>query len=112
MGGINQYGFKARFPDMVRQGKVFRDNEATMAELTKQERGRIVGLVEAGMSVRAAAHQVGTTPATASKWWNRYQATGNVDDLPRSGRPRVTSAAQDASIVNKATQNRTLTGET
>ena len=74
-----------------------------MAQTTKQERGRTVGLIEAGTSMRAAAHQVKTSPATVSKWWNRYQAQGNVDDLPRSGRPRVTSAAEEESEqVHKA----------
>ena len=73
-----------------------------MAQTTKQERGRTVGLIETSTSMRAAAHQVKTSPATVSKWWNRYQAQGNVDDLPRSGRPRVTSAAEESEQVHKA----------
>ncbi|MEJ4145297.1 hypothetical protein SJ580_14715 [Enterococcus faecium] len=36
------------------------------------------------------------------KWWNGYQAQGNVDDLPRSGRPSVTSAAEESEQVHQA----------
>jgi hypothetical protein len=74
--------------------------------LSKRQRGRISGLVDAGWSARDAALDVGCCPATASKWANR----DDVNDLPRPGRPRVTSAGQDASIVNIALNNRSYSG--
>ena len=41
-----------------------------MAELSQMQRGRIVGLVEAGFSMQATAERVGTVKSTVSKWWN------------------------------------------
>jgi transposase len=78
--------------------------------LSKEQRGRITGLVQAGWSIRAAACDVGCSPTTAAKWVNRKRQTGDVNNLPRPGRPCVTSARQDASILNHALNNRSYTG--
>jgi transposase len=82
-----------------------------MGKLSLENRGRLTGLVDGGMSLRAAARVVGCDHKTVSKWVTRRQQNGNLKDLPRSGRPRVTSAAQDASIINKAETNRCYTGK-
>ena len=82
-----------------------------MGKLSEGLRGRISGLVDAGMSLREASRTVGCDGKTASKWVTRYRQNGEMKDLPRSGRPRVTSARQDASIINKAETNRSYTGK-
>ena len=43
-----------------------------------------------------------------SNLWRRNNATGNVRDRPRSGRPRVTSAVQDRYIRLRHLRDRTL----
>ncbi len=70
-----------------------------MGRLSAELRGRITGLVDAGMLFRATAREVGCDDKTVAKWAERNQ---NGKDLPGSGRPQVSSARQDASIVNKA----------
>ena len=75
---------------MVRQGKVFQDNRKDGSN------------DQTGKRTDRWFDRSQYVDATASKWWNRYQAQGNVDDLPRSGRPRVTSAAEESEQVHKA----------
>lgn len=40
---------------------------------------------------------------------HKYITTGSVDDLPRSGRPRVSSPLQDRGLITKSLRNRRLT---
>ena len=82
-----------------------------MGKLSEGLRGRISGLVDAGMSFREAGRTVGCAGKTAQKWATRYRQNGEMKDLPRSGQPWVTSARQDASIINKAVTNRSYTGK-
>ena len=81
-----------------------------MGKLSEGLRGRVSGLVDSGMSFCEAGRLVGCNRKTASLWTTRYRQNRNLKDLPRSGRPRVTSAGQDASILNKAITNREYTG--
>ncbi len=82
-----------------------------MGKLTPELRGRLTGLVDAGMTIRDAAVAVGCSRNAAGEWIRRHRAGEGLKDHPRIGRPRVTSAAQDASIINKAESNRSYTGE-
>ena len=50
-------------------------------------RWRIITVFEACGSVKGAAKQLGCSPTTVRKWVLRYQATGDVQDAARSGRP-------------------------
>lgn len=59
------------------------------------DRTRIVVLRQQGLSMRDIARQVGRTHSDVIRTWNRFQESGNVNDRPRSGRPRSTTAAQD-----------------
>ena len=81
-----------------------------MPKLAELDHGIMMGMLEAGVVVTAFARQFGVTRKVARTWRDRYNQTGSVKDLPRSGRPRVTSALQDASIVNKAVGNRLFSG--
>ncbi len=63
-----------------------------------------------GYSIWAAALDVGCDSKTASKWVNKKRDRGDVKDLPKPGRPRVTSARQDTSIINHAINNRSYVG--
>ena len=51
------------------------------------------------------AAEVACAVRSVRHWIEHYQQHGNVDDLPRSGRKRKTTAEQDASIVQEAHAN-------
>ena len=66
------------------------------------QRGRIVGLHEAGMSISAIANEVGMKRDTVSRWIKRWNESGDLRDKPRSGCPRKTTREQDEAIANEA----------
>ena len=75
---------------------VFQD--LNMPRLTNSQRHEAVGMLRV-MSVNEVARHFNCHRATIHKLKSRVQMTGTVKDLPRSGKPRVTSAADDRRIV-------------
>lgn len=69
-----------------------------MARLSEADRNRIIGMLQAGLSKREVARRMNCTRATIYRTWARFQQLGNVRDLPRSGRPKVTTRNQDRYI--------------
>jgi len=65
-------------------------------------RGRIIGLYQSGLSLRAVARQMGISPATVKKWVDRHENGDLMTDKPTSGRPRCTTVDEDLEIVNAA----------
>ena len=55
-------------------------------------------MLETGMGHNEVARRFGEHRNTIQNLWRRYQQQGNTRDRPRSGRPRVTSQAQDNHI--------------
>ncbi len=78
-----------------------------MVKLSDQDRARAVGFIQAGRTVRNVAATFHVSPTTISNLIRRYNATGSVKDRPRSGRPRVTDAAEDRSILLMSLRKRT-----
>ena len=72
--------------------------DLNMPRLTNSQRHEAVGMLRV-MSVNEVARHFNCHRATIHKLKSRVQMTGTVRDLPRSGRPRVTSAADDRRIV-------------
>lgn len=66
-----------------------------MPRLQQPERDRAIGMLQAGRSTRAVARVFGVHHSTVVRLAERFQTTGSSNDRPRSGRPRVTTAAQD-----------------
>ena len=66
-------------------------------------------MLEAGASTEDVAAQVGSSvqAVRSLRWW--FVQTGSTEDLPRSGRPCVTTLAQDRYILNQHLQNNFLT---
>ena len=77
-----------------------------MPRLQTFERDRAIGMLSAGRSVRNVARTFNVNPATISRLRDRFQATGNVSDAPRSGRPRSLSNADDRYICLSALRDR------
>jgi transposase len=69
-----------------------------MPRLSREQRLRIIGMLEAGMDQKRAARIMRCQPKTIARLVSRYQETGSVEDRPRSGRPRVTTRNQDRFI--------------
>lgn len=77
-----------------------------MPQLSEFDKGRCVGYLEAGKSIRWAAHALNVSKSTVERWWNRYRIEGHVRRKEGSGRPRLTSPAQDRKLVVKIKRNR------
>ena len=52
--------------------------------LTRDQRNRVQGMLEAEMYVTAVARQIGVHHSTVSRLWSRWGATGSLRDRRRS----------------------------
>ena len=66
-----------------------------MAKLSDDQRNRAIGMLNAGMPLRAVARALNCHHVTIARLHQRFVATGRVGGRPRSGRPRVTTPQQD-----------------
>ena len=73
-----------------------------------QERLHAVAMIHTGLSHRHVALVLNRDRRVIDRLWNRFTQTGSVTDMPRSGRPRCTSARQDRYIVTSALRQRRL----
>ena len=74
--------------------------------MTLGRRQMAIGMLNADMTAREVARQFNVRESTISCLKTRYQLTGDVKDMPRSGRPRKTSLAEDRYIVVTSRRNR------
>ena len=70
------------------QGQYFNPMPA-YRELCDFEKGRIVGMLEAGWSQAAVAKHLGRSRSVIQTWWKRWQHKGNVDRRQGRGRHRL-----------------------
>ena len=68
-----------------------------MPPLRAAARENAIGRLQAGQR-QAVAHALNVSQSTISRLWNRFRQSGSTADAPRSGRPRVTTPAQDRFI--------------
>lgn len=68
------------------------------------ERGVIIGRYIAGQSLSEISRDMGITRKTVKVGVRRYEEEGNVNTKPRSGRPRVMTPQQDATLCGAAVQ--------
>lgn len=80
-----------------------------MPKLRSEQRQNAIGRLQAGSTQQAVANHFGVSRQTISNLWRRYNATQSVQDRARSGRPRITSVAQDRYIRLRHLRDRTLT---
>ena len=79
-----------------------------MPRLNEAQRPEAIGMLRA-MPVIDVANHFNCHRATIHKLKSRYQTTGHVGDLPRTGRPRVTTDAEDRRIRISHLRNRIKT---
>jgi transposase len=83
----------------------FFNHESSRGErLTVIQRATIVALHHLNLRNDLIAHLTHCDPRTIQHWIDYYNEHRSLEDEPRSGRPRVTSAATDTSIVAAATE--------
>lgn len=69
-----------------------------MPRLSHNERHQAIGMLRGGMSARRVANTFNVHESTIGRLRTRFEASNDVLDLPRTGRPRVTTARQDRVI--------------
>ena len=62
-----------------------------MPRLRQNDRERVVGMVQAGMTHQAVADHFNVPRVTISRLMIRLRQTGRTNDRPRNSRPHVTS---------------------
>ena len=72
-----------------------------MPRIPKHLRMRAIGMLEAGASTEELSMQVGSSVQAVRSLRRRFVQTGSTEYLPRSGRPRVTTPAQDRYILHQ-----------
>lgn len=62
-------------------------------------RGNIIALRQAGYGIKPIARKLGIDPRTVRKWLRRDKETGDLSDLRRKPRNRVTTPEEDRQII-------------
>ncbi|GFU14360.1 transposable element Tcb2 transposase [Trichonephila clavipes] len=80
-----------------------RRNRRQYEQLTDFDRGRIIGLREAGWSNRRIGHHLGRSDMVVARCWQQWITEGRVYRRGGSGRPRNTNDREDRAIRRVAT---------
>lgn len=78
----------------------------SMPRIPNNLRERAIGMLDAGMSTEDVARHVGSSSRAIRNLRVRFRTTGSTNDMPRRGRPRVTTRGQDRYIMNTHLRNR------
>ncbi|XP_076036123.1 X-ray repair cross-complementing protein 5-like isoform X2 [Oratosquilla oratoria] len=68
-------------------------------------RGRIIGLRNEGLSIRAIASELSISTRTVAKWIRRWQQSGNLTNQVKRPRSRVTTRQLDEMIIRAAEES-------
>ena len=80
-----------------------------MPRLNNDDRKQAIGMLNSGTSATVVSRHLCCTRKTIERLRRRFPVTGNVADRPRSGRPHVTTAADDRCIASQHLRNKRLT---
>ena len=81
------------------------------ARLNEVQRAIAIGQLQAGKKQIEVARAMGVSQQAISALAKKFRATGIVKDLPRPGRPRVTTEREDRSIIATARENPFFSGK-
>jgi transposase len=70
-----------------------------MGKLSHSTRIQIIGFYFMSLTNEQISIALECDERTVENWINRYNETGDIEALPRSGRPRVTTRADEEDIV-------------
>lgn len=74
-------------------------------EMTPHDKGKILAYSE-NLNAAQIAKKMGRDPTTIRRFIAKYKSTGNIENLPRSGRPTVLNTNEKEQLINKVTRNR------
>ena len=77
-----------------------------MPRIHNNLRERAIDILHVDISTEHVARHVGCSSRAIRNLRIRFRTTGNTNDLPRRGRPRVTTRGQDRYIMNTHLRNR------
>lgn len=80
--------------------------------LSLPERGMAIAYSDCGLSQREVAKKIGCGKSTVGDLLSKVAKTGTFEDLPRSGRPRSTTARDDRHLKFASLANRKKTAVT
>ena len=89
-------------------------SETKMAKtrnLTQETRLKIQILSQEGYSCRQIARKCRCSPSAVGYTLQKYRRTNSLEDKPRSGRPRVSSARNDRILIRMCRENRRMTSQ-
>jgi transposase len=69
-----------------------------MPRLNEGQRNNAIGRLQTGETQTHISRVLNVSQSNISRLWDRYQQQGSTHDRPQSGRPRVTTPAQDRHI--------------
>ena len=79
-------------------------------EISIVDRAIIVGQLRAGKRQQEIAVNMGVSQSAVSRIKKKFETHQTVNNLPRSGRPRVTDPREDRAMSRIAIQNRFTSG--
>ncbi|GFY27342.1 transposable element Tc1 transposase [Trichonephila clavipes] len=84
-----------------------RRNKEKFQQLTKLERGKIIGLQEGGFSYRAIRARVQRNSSTVMRVWEQWTDEHRITRKTGNGRRKVTSARDDRHLLCMAVNDST-----
>ena len=78
-----------------------------MPRLSDQDRAIVIGLLHTNDPLKQVVRTMGVCLKAIRDLHQKFQQTGQVKDLPRSGRLKITTVRKDRLIVNRALRRRT-----
>lgn len=79
------------------------------ANISREKRAQIVALHQTGFKLRRIARQLQCSKSAVFEAIRRFQETGFNVDRPRSGRPRISTPADDNYLCQTARRRRKVT---
>jgi transposase len=74
-----------------------------MQRLNEDQRNNTIGRLQTGETQTHVSRVLNVSQSNISRLWDRYQQQGSTHDRPRSGRPRVTTSAQERHLRDRFT---------
>src|ERR1044072_8962942 len=76
-------------------------------EMSPHDKGKILAYMEI-FNTTQIAKKMGHDPTTIRRFINKYKETGNIENLPRTGRPPALNNDEKDALTNEVIKNRRI----